>query len=223
MYCPRCGTLIAVSESYCRKCGADVRRRRRGGHAGLDLPAYLVQVASLVFAGFMWVLARGSEWELLGGVFFVIIAATLAIYARRAAPYRVIKARRRARRALLKNRVVVLAPMGDPGNHVTVRIEGTVVFMDDTMRDEIVVRADSPVWTTANQHSDLLALTPVESGESFSPLVDLGRMPVALWLVNEVYLSVRRGSLFARRSLRENPTFSIGQGMAFVVNARVEP
>lgn len=182
---------------------------------GFDRLAYLVQVVSAVFASLMWFFGRGSDLELWGQILFVLVGLSLAVRYGRTAQNRIIKSRRRTRRVLLKQRIALLAPLGDPSESEEIRIEGTVVYMDDTDRDEIIVRTDLLLSTTEGSRSDLLAITPVDSGESFSTLLDSGQMRVGIWLVNHVYLSARRGNPFALRSLRRNPTFSIGQGLVF--------
>ena len=180
-------------------------------------------MASAIAAVVLWLFARGSDLELVTQLVTGIVLASLAVHVRRTAPFRVIKSRQRARRSLLKRRITVLAPVGDARAGRSLRIDSTVVFMDSVKRDEVIVRTDSPVSTTTNLRSDLLALVPSESGESFSMLLDYGRLRVGVWLVNEVYLSVRRGNVLARKSLSRNPTFSVGQGLALLESLQGNP
>lgn len=218
--CPRCGSVVLVQEMFCRRCGADVRGAREGGPSvRYELLFYLLHIAAGVFAAFMFFLARGSDLELCGGLIFAIVLVSLSVHYRRRPQYRVSKSRRRAKR-LMKRRVALHAPVDDRSGHRTLRIEGTVVWVADFHHDEVIVRTDSPILTTTNQRSDLLALAPVESGDSFVTLLEVGTMRVAIWLVGRAYLSMRRGNLLARRSFRRNPPVSLGQGLVVLEEAR---
>jgi len=216
--CPRCGSVVALQETYCRRCGADVHGGQESAPSDrYELTFRLIHVAAAVFASLMFVFARGSDLEFCGGGLFAIVLISLAVHYRRRPQYPVIKSRRRARR-LKRKRVIVLAPVDGPPSGRSVRITGVVAWVAESRLDEIIVRSDSPVTTTAGDRSDLLALAPVESGEMFTTLLEVGRMSVGIWFLDPRFLSVRRINFRARRRLR--PSLSLGRGVALLTDSR---
>jgi len=177
----------------------------------------VVHTLAGVFSGLLSFLARDSEWGFLGGAIFAVVLASLAVHYRRRPQYPVVKARRRTHR-LKRKRVTVVAPAGNPLSGGTVRILGSVAWVSENRVDEIIVRTDSPVNTTENDRSNLLALAPIEPGDMFTTLLDLGRMRVGIWFLDPAFLSVRRINVRARRRLR--PSLSLGEGMVYVTNGR---
>ena len=177
----------------------------------------VVHALAGAFAGLMYLLARGSDLEFLGGAIFAVVLVSFAVHYRRRPQYPVIKARRRTRR-LRRKRVTVVAPTGNPLSGGTVRILGTVAWVAESRLDQIIVRTDSPLKTTGNDRSNLLALVPIEPGDMFTKLLDLGRMRVEILFLDPAFLSARRINFRARRRLR--PSLSIGQGIVSVTNGR---
>ena len=112
----------------------------------------------------------------------------------------------------------MVAPAGNPLPGGTVRILGTVAWVAENRVDEIIVRTDSPVKTTGNDRSNLLALAPIEPGDMFTTLLELGRMRVGIWFLDPAFLSVRRINVRAHRRLR--PSLSLGEGTVFVTSSR---
>jgi membrane protein implicated in regulation of membrane protease activity len=170
----------------------------------------LVHMGAAVFASIIYVFARGSDLEYVGGGILAVVTFSFAVHYRRRPQYRVIKARRRTHR-LKGKRVSVLAPTGGAPSGRTVRILGIVTWVAESRIDEIIVRTDSAVNTTGNDRSNLLALAPVEPGDMFTTLLDTGRMNVGIWLLDPRFLSVRRINFRARRRLR--PSLSLGPGL----------
>jgi membrane protein implicated in regulation of membrane protease activity len=176
----------------------------------------VVHFVAAVFALLLYVLARGSVLEFLGGAIIAVVSVSLAVHFRRRPQYRVLKARLRTRR-LKRKRVAVLAPAGNPLSGQTVRILGTVRWVAETRTDEIIVRTDAAVKTTGNARSNLLALAPVQPGDMFTTLLDVGRMNVGVWLLDSRFLSVRRINFRARRRLQ--PSLSLGNGVVLLMNS----
>ena len=177
----------------------------------------VVHTVAGVFSGLLYFFARGSDLEFLGGAIFAVVLASLAVHYRRRPQYPVVKARRRTRR-LKRKRVTVVAPAGNPLSGGTVRILGTVAWVAESRVDEIIMRTDSPVKTTGNDSSNLLALAPIEPGDMFTTLLELGRMRVGIWFLDPAFLSVRRINVRARRRLR--PSLSIGEGTVLMTDGR---
>src|SRR5438093_7380775 len=148
--CPRCGSVVAIQDTVCRRCGLELRGGVEGSRVDrFEVLFYLVHASAGVFASLMYVFGRGSDLEFLGQLTFVVVLASLAVHYRRRPQYPVIKARRRTRR-LKRKHVVVLAPVDNPLSGRTVRIPGTVAWVAESRLDEIIVRTDSPVKTTGN-------------------------------------------------------------------------
>ena len=179
----------------------------------------VVHAVAGVSVGLLYFFARGSDLELLAGPMFAVVLASFAVHYRRRPQYPVIKARRRTHR-LKRKRVTVVAPAGNPLSGGTARILGTVAWVAESRVDEIIVRTDSPVRTTGNDRSNLLALAPIEPGDMFTTLLDLRRMRVGIWFLDPAFLSVPRINVRARRRLR--PSLSLGEGMVFVTNPSTE-
>ena len=216
--CPRCGCVVAIQESGCRRCGLELQggvERTRADR--FEVVFRVVHAVAAVFASLMYIFARGSDLEFVGGAILAVVGVSFAVHYRRRPQYPVIKARRRTRR-LKRKRVTVLAPAGSPLSRQTVRILGTVAWVAESRIDQIIVRADSAVKTTGNDESNLLALAPVEPGDMFTTLLDAGRMSVGIWLLDPRFLSVRRINVRARRRLR--PSLSLGPGVVLVTNSQ---
>jgi len=216
--CPRCSCVVAIQDITCRRCGQELRggiERTRADR--FEVVFRVVHAVGGVVVGLLYFLARGSDLELLAGPILVVLLASLAVHYRRRPQYRVIKARRRTRR-LRRKRVAVVAPAGNPLPGGTVRIFGTVAWVAENRVDEIIVRTDSPVKTTGNDRSNLLALAPIEPGDMFTTLLELGRMRVGIWFLDPAFLSVRRINVRAHRRLR--PSLSLGEGTVFVTSSR---
>ncbi len=216
--CPRCASVVAIQDTICRRCGLELRGGvDRSRVDRFEVVWRVVHAAAGVFAVLASVFGRGSDLEFLGQVTFVVVLASFAVHYRRRPQYPVIKARRRSRR-LKRKHVVVLAPADNPLSGRTVRIPGTVAWVAESRLDEIIVRTDATVKTTGNDRSNLLALAPIEPGDMFTTLLDLGRMHVGIWFLDPAFLSVRRINVRARRRLR--PSLSLGEGTVLVTNGR---
>jgi len=179
----------------------------------------VVHAVAGVSTGLLYFFARGSDLELLAGPMFAVVVASFAIHYRRRPQYPVIKARRRTHR-LKRKSVTVVAPAGNPLSGGTVHILGTVAWVAESRIDEVIVRTDTPVRTTGNDRSNLLALAPIESGDMFTTLLDFRRMRVGIWFLDPAFLSVRRINFRARRRLR--PSLLLGEGMVFVTSQSTE-
>ncbi len=177
----------------------------------------VVHAVAGVFVVLLSFYARGSDLEFFGWVVLVVVTVSFAVHYRRRPQYPVIKARRRTRR-LKRKRVTVVASAGGPLSGKTVRILGVVAWVAESRLDQIIVRTDSAVITTGNERSDLLALVPVEPGDMFTTLLDVGRMSVEIWFLDPHRLSVGRINVRARRRLR--PSMSLGAGAVLVMNTR---
>ena len=216
--CPRCNSVVAIQDVICRRCGLELRGGvERPRVDRFEVVFYLVHASAGVFATLMYVFARGSDLEFLGLAIFGVVLVSFRVHYGRRPQYPVIKARRRTRR-LMRKQVVVLAPVENPLSARTIRIPGTVAWVAQHHLDEIIVRTDSPVKTTGNDRSNLLALAPIEPGDMFTTLLDLGRMRVGIWFLDPAFLSVRRINVRARRRLR--PSLSIGEGTVLMTTGR---
>lgn len=214
--CQRCGSTAASQERFCRRCGAKFRDDSGRGPRPWSLPDLWAAVIHAVggAVGVITFLWRDPDLHLIGAVIFIIVGASLAFRVRRRSEYPVMKLRRRARR--LKNAhvsVVVSAREGIPARGFSV--EGTVVFVTETHHDEIIVRTNLPL-STRRPDSSLLSLLPLESGDSFATLLDEGKMRVQILLVDQAYLSLGRGNLFAWRRVARSPPIAFGSGEALV-------
>ena len=216
--CPRCSCVVAIQDTTCRRCGQELR----GGieHTRADRFEVVFRVVHAVAGVFVVLLsfyARGSDLEFFGWVVLVVVTVSFAVHYRRRPQYPVIKARRRTRR-LKRKRVTVVASAGGPLSGKTVRILGVVAWVAESRLDQMIVRTDSAVITTGNERSDLLALVPVEPGDMFTTLLDVGRMSVEIWFLDPHRLSVGRINVRARRRLR--PSMSLGAGAVLVMSTR---
>jgi len=181
----------------------------------------MVHLTGAIFAALVFFLAKGSELEAWSGLILIVLGTSMTVHQFRRPQYRVIKARRRAKR-LKGRRVSVLVPIMNPLGGGRLRIEARVLFVTVARRDEIIVRADSPVSTTTNVRSDNLALQTIEPGDQFLRLLEQGQMQVQVLLVSKSYLAFRRGILLARRSLRRNPPLDVGSGTVVLEPVRTE-
>lgn len=213
---------MAANESSCRRCGERVQDGGRQGPSYWALPE--VHAAILHIAGGLvaiyFLLTDDPVLHLLGGTAFALVAISMAFRFRRRPDYEVIRRRRRARR-LKRTRVSVLLVQKESAPVRKTLVDGMVVLVVEVHHDEIIMRLDSPV-SIETTRSDLVSLLPAESGDSFSTLLDEGRMPVRARLVGRSYLSVARGNLLARRSMAENPPIDLGAGVAAIAPHRPE-